>query len=371
MDRLTKECSGCMACKSICPGNCIQIKTDHIGNFVRLIDMDRCKQCGLCEKICPSKVLPRMMMPQKAYAARSKKVERKSASGGIATGIYRYCISNKLVCVGVRYDDSLIARYDFINGTEDIDKFASSKYVHSHMGNIYQEILAYLRKGRKVVFIGLPCHVAALRNMLDGQDDNLICVDLVCHGVVSNRFLSEHIDHIRGVKRSDIGFIEFREKGNEFGVTLKAKGTNKILKAVPNSADEYMSAYSQGFIYCEQCYQCRYAQEKRCSDLTIKDLGTYCSQYKLSGVLVNTEKGRVFLEKLEPYFMMFDYPVDRMIAEDAMLRRPTPRGKRREWFLRLYPLLGYDKTVRVVCFHTILKGKGQALLNTCKYYFRR
>lgn len=367
MIKQMRECSGCMACKNVCPHKCIQIRTDYTGNFIRLIDSDKCIQCGLCEKVCPSKVLPRMTASLKAYAARSKKPERRNASGGIATGIYRYCISKNLVCVGVRYDEKLIARYDIVSGIEDIDQFGSSKYVYSHMGNIYKKIRFYLQKDKTVVFIGLPCHVAALKNVLQGQDEKLICIDLVCHGVASEKFLMEHIERIRGVEKGNVGFIEFRDKKNDYGITLQEVGTNQTLKAQSKYEDEYMLAYRTGLIYCEQCYRCRYAQENRCSDITIKDFcGSYCRTEKLSGVLVNTGKGKAFLEEIEPYFMMYDYSVGQMITEDAMLRKPTPIKKRRKWFLGLYPTLGFDKTIRLLCFSTILRAKGMKFLNALK-----
>ena len=367
MNKRMRECSGCMACKNVCPCKCIQIKVDCTGNFIRLIDSEKCIQCGLCDTVCPSKVLPQMMVPAKAYAARSKKPERRSASGGIATGIYRYCISNNIVCVGVKYDEKLVARYDVVGGIENIDQFGSSKYVCSHMGHIYKKIDSYLQNGKTVVFIGLPCHVAALRNVLRGQNDNLICIDLVCHGVASDKFLLEHIDRMRGVEKNKVGFIEFRDKKNDRGITLQESGTNKTLKAQSKYEDEYMLGYRSGFIYCEQCYRCRYAQETRCSDITIKDFCGNCMTEKLSGVLVNTEKGKAFLDKIEPYFMLYDYPVSQMIAEDAMLRRPTPERKRRKLFLLLYPLLGFDKTIRLLCFHTLLKEKGKKLMHALKY----
>ncbi len=366
MDRRTeRRCSGCMACKNICPRNCIRIRVDGVGNFIRVIDTDKCINCGHCEKICPSKMPHDMAKPQKAYIAWSKKLERRSASGGVAASIYRYCLAHHVKCVGVRYDKKCTARYRFLDKLEDIEAFASSKYVHSDMEGIYQKIRIQLKDGKRVVFIGLPCHVAALRNIVGWKESNLICIDLVCHGVPNERFLSEHMASIRRkIKQAEVQSIDFREKENPYGITVK--GTHRqILWQNSQYIDEYMLGYCEGFVYCEQCYRCSYAQGKRCSDLTIKD---FCGKppkeaqgRKLSSILVNTKKGDLFMSELKTYLYLLDDAVEQVIAGDAMLRRPTPRGKR-EKFVRLYPMFGFDNSIRILCFATIFKNKIRSML---------
>lgn len=370
------DCSGCMACENVCPAHCIQIRTTTTGNFIRFIDDSHCRHCGRCETVCPTKESGWLSMPQKAYLAWSKKADKRSSSGGIAASIYRYCLSHHMECVGVKYDEALSARYDFVRSMEDMPSFAGSKYVYSHMDSIYQNILTRLKDGKKIVFIGLPCHVAALKNITDMMgyqsqiEASLICIDLVCHGVPAEKFLSEHLNHMRRkMKDTDIVSIEFREGKNPFGVTLRGR-QNRLLKRQPCWRDEYMLGYCTGFIYCESCYNCQYAQKKRCSDLTIKDFSgvrrpnIIPDQTRgISNIFVNTDKGNRFIKELEPYLNLIDYSVEAVIAEDDMLRRPTPRGKR-NWFLKLYPLFGFDKSVCILCFPVMLKGKIENRLGT-------
>ena len=44
-----KKCIHCMQCVLDCPENCIEHKNDKRGD----IDLDYCKGCGVCVKICP------------------------------------------------------------------------------------------------------------------------------------------------------------------------------------------------------------------------------------------------------------------------------------------------------------------------------
>ena len=114
---------------------------------------------------------------------------------------------------------------------------------------------------------------------------------------------------------------------------------------------------------CKECYACQYTRRERCSDLTIKDFcgetgqGILSKQrYGLSNILINTSKGEQLIEELKPYLNILDYSVEKVIAEDARLREPTKKGWKRV-FVKLYPLLGFDLSVRVLCFMTIFKDK--------------
>lgn len=271
MNAQKTNCSGCMACMNACAANCIQIKTDKAGNFIRFIDDSKCVHCGQCETVCPTNKSSHLSMPQKAYIAWSKKPEGKSSSGGIAASIYRYCLTHQMDCIGVKYDENFVAKYDFVNSIEEIERFVGSKYVYSHMDSIYQKIIARLEEGKKIVFIGLPCHVAALKNIVNQKDFHLICVDLVCHGIVAEKIFSEHMKYLQGKKvNRKIESVDFRENKNNFGITVRGK-KGELLKRQPPYLEEYMLGYTEGFVYCDQCYYCQYAQKKRTSDLTIKD----------------------------------------------------------------------------------------------------
>ena len=48
-----KTCTGCSACMSICPKNCICMTRNTDGFLYPKIDAKVCVNCGLCEKICP------------------------------------------------------------------------------------------------------------------------------------------------------------------------------------------------------------------------------------------------------------------------------------------------------------------------------
>ena len=53
MYKIKENCTGCMACNSVCPKKSISIKCDNEGFCYPIISVEKCINCGLCEKVCP------------------------------------------------------------------------------------------------------------------------------------------------------------------------------------------------------------------------------------------------------------------------------------------------------------------------------
>ncbi len=95
-------CSGCGACKAVCPADCITFKKDN--NITAVIDKEKCTDCGLCKKVCPilHKEFP------KAYAAYSLDNEliMKSSSGGMFSVFAESILEKGGVVFGAAFDDN-------------------------------------------------------------------------------------------------------------------------------------------------------------------------------------------------------------------------------------------------------------------------
>ena len=46
------DCCGCTACASICPKDAIAMEPDILGFKYPKVDLGKCIDCGLCEKVC-------------------------------------------------------------------------------------------------------------------------------------------------------------------------------------------------------------------------------------------------------------------------------------------------------------------------------
>ena len=63
------------------------------------------------------------------------------------------------------------------------------------VGNSFQKVKTILNSGRKVLFSGTPCQCSGLKAFLGRDYDNLLLVDLICHGVPSPKVWQAYIDY--------------------------------------------------------------------------------------------------------------------------------------------------------------------------------
>ena len=348
-------CSGCMACKYICPTGCIEIDTSNRIRFIKMVDHSKCVNCHLCEKVCPHSDDIRAKKSIYGYNAWSNKrsVLRRSSSGGIASMLYEYGVENNIKCVGVSFDERLNLYYVFLDDCRMLRDAAGSKYVFSRMDKVYEGVRSYLIKGEQVLFVGLPCHVSALKKYCELKgisQDGLITVDVVCHGIVMPYFFEKHIKKF--VFDNKEKSIRFREKNNQYGISVFSEG-NLIYKR-NRYEDEYMMMFLEG-IYSDSCYHCKYACELRVGDFTIKDCSTEWENreknivHNQSSVMINTEVGkRIWDDLMKNKVDGYTYPITSIIKEDSMLRHPSNKPFLYGVFLLLESMAGYTITTNVL-----------------------
>ena len=60
--------------------------------------------------------------------------------------------------------------------------------MQSAIGDTYAQAQKDLLDGKEVLFSGTPCQIAGLKQYLKKDYENLLTVDIICHGVPSKRF---------------------------------------------------------------------------------------------------------------------------------------------------------------------------------------
>lgn len=211
------KCCGCNLCAIVCPKKCIQMVSDKEGFWYPQINKHACIKCGKCERICP--VINKQTMPRntgrKAYAAihANEKIRLASSSGGIFTAIAEKVIDRGGVVFGAAFNKDFEVEHIYVERKEDLAKFRGSKYVQGKMGDIYLRVLEFLKMGRPVLFSGTPCQIGALKAFLGKEYDNLLTVDLICHGVPSPMIWSKYVNYRKSLdSTSDLQFVSFRDK---------------------------------------------------------------------------------------------------------------------------------------------------------------
>lgn len=163
------HCTGCSACHDSCPTNSISFSYGLGIHAYPVINANTCISCGKCMKACPA-IQEREEIPysQKYYAAwiRDESQRIQSTSGGVGTAFGKYAISQNYKVYGVAFDKDWCVRHVVADSEESIELLRGSKYVQSETIGIYKAIKENLKRGVKVLFIGTPCQVAALKQFI-------------------------------------------------------------------------------------------------------------------------------------------------------------------------------------------------------------
>lgn len=335
-------CSACGACMSVCSHKCITMKCNGIGQFFPSIDNDKCVACHACENVCPILNEPHTNLPRKAYAAWSLDEEqrRTSASGGIAYELYNYAIAHGYKVVGASFNDDLSVSLKIASTKEEISPFKNSKYVFSECYELYPKIKEELRKGVKMLIVGVSCQIAAMRNLFSKYDD-IVFVEILCHGMVPYSYLQQHISSIEKKRQEKAFSMSFRApEAHTYTYTLSLynKEGKSFYAATKNDGDTYQIGFSRAITYMESCYHCHFAQRERVGDIILCDfygLGKekefFHDTKEVSCILTVTEKGEKFMDDVFQTNVLFveERPLNEAINGNPRLQIPNAKTKER------------------------------------------
>lgn len=209
------KCSGCGLCETVCPAQAIKMEYDKSGFIYPVIQKEKCIDCGLCERKCVVKTVS-VEYPRTCYAGvhLDEKIRAKSSSGGMFAALAEYTLEQGGVVFGaavVPKGKIVTVKHIMIKNKEELKKLQGSKYVQSDIRECYTNVKQQLAEGKKVLFSGTPCQVAAMKNYLGKEYDDLLLVDLVCHGTPSILHWEKSIEE-KLQKGEKVSAVSFRGK---------------------------------------------------------------------------------------------------------------------------------------------------------------
>ncbi len=348
--RKDEHCTGCGACESVCPMKCIRMEKDEYGCLYPQVKKQECIRCLRCENVCPKeKRWYWKERPFKAYAAWNTDPEKRlaSASGGIVSAIYTLALDKGYRTFGVVYEPGKKAKYIEVKTKEQAEQCRNSKYVFSDIRPILLRIKELVAADEKVIVPALPCQAAAVIGVCGGRKDNLIVLDIVCHGVCPVDYLNNHLESICSHQGKIATAIHFRDPafGTHNYIFAIYGERERFYSSKVDAQDVYHYGYHRALTYRENCYHCEYARPERVGDITVSDfsgLGKIIpykgNNHSVSCVLISSEKGsRLWNELVTSELVTFEErPLGEALHYEKNLKAPLIPHRKRSEFLRCY-----------------------------------
>lgn len=327
---LEEDCCGCGACFQICPKKSITMEENKRGFFLPHVNKDVCVQCGLCVKVCPERNSILGHPVKEAYAAVSNDTGtlRKSTSGGVFGELSRLILNRNGVVFGCGWKDNIV-QHVCIEQIEDIGIIQQSKYLQSDTATSFIDAKTYLNSGKLVLYSGTACQLAGLVKFLGKEYDNLITVEVACHGVPSPGLFRKYCDWLIKNNNSRINKFQFRsknfhKKGEHYRFSVEFANGKK--KSYLSWEDPYYGSFLQGRTLRDTCYHCKYKNNERISDLLLADFWgiekehpDFPAQYGASAVMVMTEKGKKILESVSEHLLIQNSSFERIVMHNKSI----------------------------------------------------
>lgn len=365
------KCCGCNACGDVCPKDAITFKTDIEGFWYPEVNMERCIDCGLCEKACPELHISELKKNDYeqpvtiAAVNRDMRVRWDSTSGGAFSALADTMYAQGGYVSGAVYNEDFSVSNFISNNPDDLVRLRSSKYLQSNAEGLYKNIRDLLRKGEKVLACGTPCQMAALRSFLRKDYDNLIVVDFICRGVNSPKVYRKYLDSLERKFGGKVVYVKAKNK--ELGwrnLTRKVVFDNGKVYYGVRMDDDFRRGYHTNVFCRPSCYVCQYKGFPRMADITIADYWgiekvdkNLDNNIGTSMILLNSKKGEAYFDlvkdKLEWEYTKFESVLPGNIA----LRKPIEPAKiNREQFFEDLDKGTFDDVVRK--YFPLRKGAG-------------
>ena len=232
---------------------------------------------------------------------KNETIRINSSSGGVFSLLAENVLLSNGIVYGVSMtEDCYSAEFIRVSNLCEIKKLRGSKYFQAKIGNSYKRVKQDLIDVKIVLFTGTGCQINGLISFLKKDYANLICVDMICHGVPSPALWEKYAKFQEKKHGKKIESINFRckdESWNDFGI----KENNMYIS---KDKDLFMQLFLNDYCLRPSCYYC-VAKKNKKSDITIADfwgIENLIPQMNdgkgTSLVIVRTEKGNKLFDQI-------------------------------------------------------------------------
>ncbi len=282
-----------------------------------------------------------------------------SSSGGFFTA----AASSILNQGGVVYAAVMTERFNVqhirISHQGQLGDARKSKYLQSKAWPVYNRIREDIDSHRKVLFVGTPCQVAAVKKI--AHDGLLITIDLLCHGVANAKIAEKYAEGLEEKQKSRLKKYYFRykpqnERGGGGKVVVSGEFENGRTYTASSLKDAYMTGFNANLFLRPSCYKCAYAGLNRTGDITIGDfwgLGTSDKTMIKTGkgvnfVKINTSAGQNLFNEIIGHKMgiVEKHDLKEAIRKNQTLTKPMEYNRNRTRFFKHFENESFEDMIR-------------------------
>lgn len=271
----------------------------------------------------------------KTFAVKHKdgKIRANSRSGGIFTAI-----SDQFLNGGVIYGCVMESPYKAVHiratVKEQRDLMRGSKYIQSDLEDTFKKVKNDLESGRNVLFSGVPCQVSGLRCYLSKDYENLMCIDILCHGVPSQKVWKDYVKWREKTRKVvDVNFRDKRKVGWRGHVE-----TLSFQNGVTITSNIYTNIFYGHNSLRKSCYCCPFKNLNRVGDISIADywgieynVPEFDDNKGVSLVLVNTDKGMRYFENSKISIDWRETSIETSMQNALRVSYPEPETREQFW----------------------------------------
>lgn len=291
-----------------------------------------------------------------AYAAINKAdaVRKESTSGGVFTLLAEAVLAQGGAVFGAAVTEDLRVAHIIAETSADLQRLRGSKYVRSHLGKTYAQAQELLESGRQVLFSGTPCQIGGLKAYLKKEYDNLLCVDLICHGAPMADVWAQYVQYRQekaGAKATGVNFRDKTQSWRNYNLTITFD--NGTAYSAPMHADPYMQVFLRDLSLGTSCYSCSCKGIERQADITLADFwgveNTIPQMFDDKGtslVFTHSEKGQLLLDSLKENMQICPADVDTAVSYNPAMIHSAKKPANREAFLEDLKHMDFQKAAQ-------------------------
>lgn len=167
------ECTVCGKCVLACPAQAISYEIGEYGNYMPVINRDKCKECHICERVCAEQKYgeeTENYCEKRHYIGYidDKKILDQSSSGGIFSAVALWILSQQGIVIGASYDEhTLQVRHIAVSNERELQRLRKSKYVQSDWVDSCKMVAEAIQEKKWVLFSGTACQVKTVKEFLE------------------------------------------------------------------------------------------------------------------------------------------------------------------------------------------------------------